>query len=44
MSYTFEKTLFLSIICNKCRNEDENIFKDKRPIEILKIFGFIEKI
>ena len=29
MLYTFEKTLFLSIICSKCRNEDEKIFKEE---------------
>ena len=29
MLYTFEKTLILSIICSKCRNEDEKIFKEE---------------
>ena len=28
MSYLLEKTLVLSIIFNKCENEDEKIFKE----------------
>ena len=44
MSYLLEETLVLSIICSKCKNEDEKIFKDKESIEILKIFGLIENI
>ena len=36
--------LVLSIICNKCKNEDEKIFQEKDSIEILKSFGLIEKI
>ena len=39
ISYIFEKTLFLSIICSKCENEDEKIFKEEESIEILKILG-----
>ena len=31
------KTLVLSIICSKCKNEDGKIFKGEEPIEILKI-------
>ena len=27
ISYIFEKTLGISIICSKCKNEDEKIFK-----------------
>ena len=26
--YLLEKTLVLSIICSKCKNEDEKLFKD----------------
>ena len=44
MSYLLEETLVLFIICSKCKNEDEKIFKDKESIEILKIFGLIENI
>ena len=29
ISYLFEKTLVLSIICSKCRNEDEKICKEE---------------
>ena len=32
------KTLFLSIICSKCKNENEKIFKEEDLTEILKIF------
>ena len=39
-----EKTLVLSIICRKCKNEDEQLFKEEKPIEILKIIGLIENI
>ena len=44
MSYIFQKTLVLSIICSKCRNEDEEIFKEEEPIDIFKILGLIENI
>ena len=30
-----EKTLILSIICSKCKNEHEKIFKDKESFDIL---------
>ena len=43
-SYLLEKTLVLSIICSKCKSEDEKIFKEQKSIEILKILGFIENI
>ena len=37
-----EKTLvFFSMICSKCKNEDEKIFKEKDSVEI---FGLIETI
>ena len=29
------KTLVLSIICNKCKSEDEKIFKEEESIVIL---------
>ena len=44
ISYLLEKTLVLSIICSKCKNEDEKLFKKEKLIEILKIFGLIENI
>ena len=44
ISYLLEKTLVLSIICSKCKNEDEKIFKEEESIEILKIVGLIENI
>ena len=40
-SYIFDKTLLLSSTCNKCRNEDEKIFKEEKPIEILNAHGLI---
>ena len=44
ISYLLEKTLVLSIICNKCKNKDEKLFREEEPIEILKIVGLIENI
>ena len=44
ISYPFEKTLVFSIICSKCKNEDEKIFKEKKRIEIFKFLGLIENI
>ena len=41
--YLIEKTV-LSIICSKCKNEDEKIFKEEDSIEILKILDLIENI
>ena len=34
--------LVLSIICSKCKNEDEKLFKEEESIEISKILGLIE--
>ena len=44
ISYFLRKTLALYIVCKKCKNKDEKIFKEEESIEILKIFGLIEKI
>ena len=44
LSYLLEKTLLLSIICSKCKNEDEKLFKEEESIEILKILGLIGNI
>ena len=44
ISYLLEKTLVLSVICNKCKIDDEKLFKEEEPIEILKILGLIENI
>ena len=41
ISQLLEKALFLSIICSKCKNEDEKIFKEEESIEILKGLGLI---
>ena len=40
--HTFSKTLVLSIISIKYKNEDEKIFKEEESIEILKVLGLIE--
>ena len=42
ISYILEKILVLSIICSKCKNQDEKIFIEEKSIEILKILGLIE--
>ena len=39
-----EKTLVLPIICSKCKNEDEKLFKEEESIETLKFFSFRENI
>ena len=39
-----EKILVLSIICSKCKNDDEKLSKQEESIEILKILGLIENI
>ena len=44
ISYLLEKTLVLSVICNKCKIDDEKLFKEEEPIDILKILGLIENI
>ena len=42
--YLLKKILLLSIICSKCKNEDEKIFKEEDSFEMLKIPGLIENI
>ena len=42
-SNLLEKTV-LSIICNKCKNEEEEVFPEEDSIEVLKILGLIENI
>ena len=37
-----KKTLVFSLICSKCKNEHEKLFKEEQSIEILKIIGLIE--
>ena len=44
ITYLLEKALLLSIICSKCKNEDEKIFKEEDSIEIVKILALINKI
>ena len=44
ISFVLEKVLVFSIICSRCKNEDERLFKEEESIEILKILGLIEKI
>ena len=43
ISYVLEKTV-LSMICSKCKHEDEKIFKEEESIEILKIIGLFKNI
>ena len=44
ISYLLEKTLVISIICCKCKNKDEKLFKEEESIEILKILGLVANI
>ena len=39
-----KKTLVLFIICSKCENEDNKIFKDEESVDILKTLGLFENI
>ena len=34
ISYIFRKKIILSIICSKCENENQNLFKEEESIEI----------
>ena len=34
ISYLLEKILALSIICRKCKNKGEKLFKEEEPTEI----------
>ena len=43
-SYTFQKTLSLSIVYSKCGHEYKKIFKKRESIEILKILFLINII
>ena len=42
ISSLLKKTLVVSIICCKCKNEYEKLFKEGESIEILKVLGLIE--
>ena len=43
ISYLLEKTLILSIICSKRKNDDQKIFnKEEESYEVLKLLGLIE--
>ena len=44
ISNIFEKTLVLSIISSKCKNEDEKLFKEEESTEILKILDLFKSI
>ena len=44
MSYLIEKTLVLSIICSKCKKENEKVFKEEDSTEIIKIIGLFYNI
>ena len=44
ISYLLEKTLVLCIICSKCKDKDEELFKEVESIETLKILNLIENI
>ena len=44
ISNFLEKTLVPSIICGKCKNEDEILFQEEESIEILNILVLIENI
>ena len=43
ISYIFDKTLFIFIICDKCGSNDEKIF-EKESMEILENLGLIDNM
>lgn len=43
ISCVFDKILFLSVICRKCGDNNNRIFKEEETIETLKILGLIEE-
>ena len=43
-SYLLAKRSVLSIICSRCKNENQKLFKEGASTEILKNFGLIENI
>lgn len=44
ISYIFEKKTVLSIIGSKCENDNEKVFKEEEPIEILKVLSSINNM
>ena len=44
VSYLLEKPLVLSIICKRCKNDGEKLFKEEGSIEMLKVFDLIGNI
>ena len=42
--YNFGKILLISSICSRCKNKGEEIFREEKLIEILKILGLTESI
>ena len=44
ISYIFDKTLALSIICDKGGSNNEEIFKDEESIKILETLGLINNM
>ena len=44
ISHLLQKKLVLSVICSKCNNEDEKLFKQEESIEIFKILCLIENM
>ena len=44
LTFDFNKTLVLSIICDKCGSNDEKIFKENDSVRISKILDLIDNI
>ena len=43
ISHLLDKTLVISIICSRSKNEDEKTFKEEESIEILGLINNIEE-
>ena len=44
ITYILVKTLVLSIVWSKCKNEDEKLFKEEGSIKIFQILVLIQNI
>ena len=43
-SYIFDKTLFISITCDRCGRKDEKIFKEEGLVELLEFLDLINNM
>ena len=44
MSYVFDKASVFFLICDKCRSNEEPIFKEEQSSEMIKMFCLIKNL